>query len=226
MIRLLVVFCPQVTPPDFSDKRDFKANLIPISTVSVKSRPYILHIPGLKQSWPHALHDTLSQGRVLLHPYLPLYRSQQGDLGIIWRCSTSSTSFPGDRRQLWHSHEWKTQHFLLQARAEALSILSGFCFCFTAVQYGIAMTSLSQTSLLPHWFFVLSWSQRRLPAIAPRWREKERVGGEKEEVFTSVFLVWTDTISWDTCQGFCPQQSDSTMAFPVGLITIIPTLFK
>lgn len=44
--------------------------------------------------------------------------------------------------------------------------------------------------------------------------KRESWRGE-EEVFTSVFLVWTDTISWDTCQGFCPQQSDSTMALPV-----------
>lgn len=69
MTRILVVFCPpQVAPPDFSDKRDFKPNLIPTPTVSVKARPYSLHIPGLKQSWPHTLHDTLSQGRVLVTP--------------------------------------------------------------------------------------------------------------------------------------------------------------
>lgn len=53
----------------------------------------------------------------LLHPYLPLYRNQQGDLSIIWRCSPSSTSYPGDRRQ---------QEVMTRELSIRLSLLSFF----------------------------------------------------------------------------------------------------
>lgn len=117
----------------------------------------------------------------------------------------------------------------LQDRVAALPILPGFCFCFTAVQHGITMTSLSQTSLLPHWFSVLPWSQRRLPAIAPRWREKERAGGGKRK--SSPQFSWFEQIQFHEIPAKGSAHNRVTVPWHcqyvhVGLITIIPTLFK
>lgn len=224
MTRTLVVFCPpQVTPPHFSDKGDFKPSLIPTPAVSLKTRPYSLHIPGLRQSWLHTVHDTLSQGSVLVTPissslqkparWLRHYLEMLYLIYLISRWQKATVAQPGLENSASGSPCSPSSLQDCAGAAPCLflfssSILSGFCFCFTAVQHGIAsaMTSLSQTSLLPHWFSVLPWSQGHLPASAPRRREKQRVGGEREKVFTSVFLVWTDRISWDTCQEFSPQR--------------------
>lgn len=179
MNRAPVVFCPpQLPPPHFSDK-GLKLSLIPTPTVSVKTRSYRLPILGLRQPWL-TLNDTLFQSRVVVTLLSSsITENQWGYSGVIWGHSTPFTSYPGDRNQLWHSQEWKPPHQTLLLRYTTnlaqllplffLSILSGFWFCFTAVQDGIrpATTPLSLPTLFSCCFSVLPWLQGHLPSSAP-----------------------------------------------------------
>lgn len=92
----------------------------------------------------------------------PLTENQQGYLNAIWRHSTSSTSYPGDRKQLWHSQDWKTQQQTLPLRYKIMLgqlLPPSFSFCqyclgsaFVSLLFRMVFNLLLVLFPRPHFF--------------------------------------------------------------------------
>ena len=201
--RAPVVFCPpQLTPPHLSDKGGLKPNLIPTPIVSVKTRPYTLHILGLRQPWLTYIGIIPSSREGwLLHSYLP----------PLQKTSKVTQAFFGDALpHVRHiqvtesncgSQDCKKQHQTLllcykTMLGQLLSLSFSFCqyclaFAFVSLLFRMVLDPLLLLFPRPHCFragFLFFHGCKGICHPAhPVGGENFFVGGERESLHLSPF---------------------------------------